>query len=102
MKYFMTTAAGLIGALLTATSANAAVVCNAKGDCWRVKEAHTYPDNARLEVYNDKWQSTPARAAAIGATASGSTSSRLPRLTVEEARREPRLFCAWGRRVAAT
>jgi len=56
MKYFITTAAGVLGALLIATSANAAVLCNAKGDCWRVKEAHTYPDNANLEVHDDKWQ----------------------------------------------
>jgi len=37
----LTTTAGVLGALLIATSANAAVVCNAKGDCWKVKEKYT-------------------------------------------------------------
>jgi hypothetical protein len=56
MKTLLTTTAGVLGALLIATSANAAIVCNANGDCWRVKEKYTYPDSAQLEIYDDKWQ----------------------------------------------
>jgi hypothetical protein len=30
------------------TSASAAIVCNEEGDCWKVKERHTYPPDVRL------------------------------------------------------
>jgi hypothetical protein len=56
MKYFVTPVAGLLGALLIATSANAAVVCNEAGDCWRVKEKHTYPSGVNVQIYDDDWE----------------------------------------------
>lgn len=48
--------AGTISAMaFIATGASAAVVCNSDGDCWRVKEKHAYPPEARLEIYDDDW-----------------------------------------------
>ena len=46
-------AAGSI-ALMT-TGVSAAVVCNDEGDCWKVKEKHTYPPKARVHVYDDDY-----------------------------------------------
>ena len=37
------------------TSASAAVVCNEDGDCWRVKERHTYPPGVNLQIYDEDW-----------------------------------------------
>jgi len=41
-------------ALGTGTAA-AAIVCNADGDCWHVRDAYTYPDTARVVVHEDNW-----------------------------------------------
>lgn len=54
MKYLISAVLG-IGAIALATTANAAVVCNDEGDCWRVKERHTYPSDVKLHVYEDDW-----------------------------------------------
>ncbi|HML42382.1 MAG: hypothetical protein JNN24_06550 [Hyphomicrobium zavarzinii] len=48
-------------ALMTAT-ASAAVVCNAEGDCWRVKERHEYKPEFGLRVYADDWRWPEAEA----------------------------------------
>ncbi|ODA68725.1 hypothetical protein A7A08_00557 [Methyloligella halotolerans] len=49
-------ALGLLGlAIIATSSAQAAVVCNGAGDCWRVKKQHTYPDAARVHIYGDDW-----------------------------------------------
>ena len=45
------------GALaLTATTSSAAVVCNADGDCWRVRGRPAYDNGLRLRVYPDDWR----------------------------------------------
>jgi hypothetical protein len=53
MKYLGTVA--FVAALALATSASAAVVCNDEGDCWKVKDKHTYPPEARITVYDDNY-----------------------------------------------
>jgi hypothetical protein len=63
MKYLVTTTAGVLGALLMATAANAAVVCNDAGDCWRVKEKHQYPAGVNIHIYGDDWKWDDADAA---------------------------------------
>lgn len=48
---------GLLGLGIIATSsAQAAVVCNDAGDCWRVEREHKYPADARLHIYGDDWK----------------------------------------------
>src|SRR5262245_9729152 len=42
-----------------ATTASAAIVCNAEGDCWRTKERYTYPPDAGVRVYADDWKWGP-------------------------------------------
>jgi hypothetical protein len=57
MKTLRNALLGVVGVLaLTATSVSAAVVCNEHGDCWRVKEKHTYPPNVKLHIYDDDWK----------------------------------------------
>ena len=47
---------GIVGVLaFTATSASAAIVCNAEGDCWHVKEKYDYRPEWGLQVYPDDW-----------------------------------------------
>ena len=41
---------------LTAASASAAVVCNAEGDCWRVRGAPRYEPSLRLRIFPDSWR----------------------------------------------
>ena len=42
-KYLVSAVAGALGILaLTATNASAAIVCNAEGDCWHVKDKYDY------------------------------------------------------------
>jgi hypothetical protein len=40
---------------LTATSLSAAVVCNAEGDCWHVRNPHYKPE-LRLQIHPDDWK----------------------------------------------
>lgn len=47
---------GALAALTIAGSAQAAVVCNQQGDCWRVKEKRTYGPELRLSVHPDNWR----------------------------------------------
>ncbi|WP_072391647.1 hypothetical protein [Hyphomicrobium sp. CS1GBMeth3] len=42
--------------VLMTTNANAAIVCNEEGDCWRVKERYEYKPEFRLHVYEDDWR----------------------------------------------
>ena len=56
MKYLALTAAGALSAVLIATSANAAVVCNEAGDCWRTKEKFDYPSGVNVQIYDDDWK----------------------------------------------
>jgi hypothetical protein len=55
MKYLGSAVFGVLGVLALTASASAAVVCNEEGDCWRVKETHTYPPDVKLHVYEDDW-----------------------------------------------
>jgi hypothetical protein len=57
MKHFGKLALGVAGAaMLSATSAQAAIVCNKEGDCWRVKNAYRYKPEFGLHVYGDNWK----------------------------------------------
>jgi hypothetical protein len=55
MKYLASAALAIIAAVALSASASAAIVCNEEGDCWRVKEKHTYPPDVRLHVYEDDY-----------------------------------------------
>lgn len=55
MKTVATAALAVVGALALSASASAAVVCNAEGDCWRVKEKYDYPADVEVHVYDDDW-----------------------------------------------
>lgn len=52
-KALLFSAAGLAFA---ATSASAAIVCNADGDCWHVKERREYKPELGLKIYPDNWK----------------------------------------------
>jgi hypothetical protein len=57
MKSLTYAAIGAVGALALMTSAaSAAVVCNEDGDCWKVKERHTYPPDVKVQIYEDDWE----------------------------------------------
>ena len=56
MKYFGSAILGVVGVLALTTSASAAVVCNDEGDCWRVKDKHTYPPEVNVRIYEDDWK----------------------------------------------
>jgi hypothetical protein len=55
-KYLVCAAVGIVGVFALATSASAAIVCNADGDCWRVKEKYDYRPDWGLTVYGDDWK----------------------------------------------
>ena len=56
MRYLGSALLGL-GFLVALTGqASAAVVCNEWGDCWKVKDRHTYPPGVNLQVYDDDWK----------------------------------------------
>ena len=55
MKYLGAAALAVLGTLALSTGASAAIVCNEEGDCWKVKERHTYPPDVRLQVYEDDY-----------------------------------------------
>jgi hypothetical protein len=50
------TLAGAALLAVTAGSASAAVVCNAEGDCWRVKEQRNYEPSLKLRIMPDDWR----------------------------------------------
>ena len=56
MRYLGGALLGIVGALAITTGASAAVVCNEDGDCWKVKDKHTYPPEVNLRVYDDDWK----------------------------------------------
>jgi hypothetical protein len=57
MKHFGKLALAVAGAaVLTASNAQAAIVCNKDGDCWRVKNAYRYKPEFGLRVYGDNWK----------------------------------------------
>lgn len=51
----MATSFAVSTALFAATSAHAAVACNAAGDCWHTHEDYTYPPAAGIVVQPDTW-----------------------------------------------
>lgn len=54
MKY-LGSAIVALSVLAISSGASAAVVCNADGDCWKVKEEHKYPPEASVQIYADDW-----------------------------------------------
>jgi hypothetical protein len=59
MKHLLSIfAAGVLGAAalgVTASTASAAVVCNA-GECWHTTQSYTYPPEARVIVHPNEWK----------------------------------------------
>ena len=56
MNRLALTLLGAAGAVaLMSTGVSAAIVCNDEGDCWKVKEKHTYPPQARVQIYEDDY-----------------------------------------------
>jgi hypothetical protein len=47
---------GVAGMGLTASNASAAVVCNAEGACWHVKEHYDYQPSFGVVVHPDDWR----------------------------------------------
>jgi hypothetical protein len=57
MKHPVSAVLGIVSVLtLTATGASAAIVCNAEGDCWHVKEKYDYRPEFNVHVYGDDWK----------------------------------------------
>ncbi len=59
-KHALTSAligAAIIGGslALSATAANAYVVCNRFGECWHVRDRLTYPEAAGIVIHDDGW-----------------------------------------------
>jgi len=48
-------AAFALGVFGVASTASAAIVCNADGACWHVKRAYTYPAEAGIVVHPNRW-----------------------------------------------
>ena len=60
MNYFPKTAIlAILGTLVLATGASAAVVCHDDGDCWRTKKKLTYPPAAHVQIYGDDYAIGP-------------------------------------------
>ena len=55
-KYLVSAAVGIVGVFALATTASAAIVCDADGDCWRVKEKYDYRPDWGLTLYDDDWK----------------------------------------------
>ena len=45
-----------VGALATATSASAYIVCNRWHQCWHAHNQYTYPATIGINVYPDTWR----------------------------------------------
>jgi benzoyl-CoA reductase/2-hydroxyglutaryl-CoA dehydratase subunit BcrC/BadD/HgdB len=57
MRHFCKLALSAAGAIaLSAAGAQAAVVCNDEGDCWRVKKSYEYKPELKLHIYGDDWK----------------------------------------------
>jgi hypothetical protein len=50
---------GLGAATLSATSASAAIACNAEGQCWHVRGHYSYPPSYGIVVHPDGWRWGP-------------------------------------------
>ena len=59
MKRLGTAILGVAAALALTSSASAAVVCNAEGDCWKTGERLTYPPEAGVTIYDDDYAIGP-------------------------------------------
>ena len=53
---FGAAAAFAMAPLGAASTASAAVVCNANGACWHVKRAYSYPPTAGIVVHPNGWR----------------------------------------------
>jgi hypothetical protein len=51
---------GVGAVLLAATSASAAIACNAEGVCWHVRHAYVYQPAWGVVVHPDAWRWGPA------------------------------------------
>jgi hypothetical protein len=57
MKHLGKLALGVASAFaLSTAAAQAAVVCNEEGDCWKVKKAYDYKPELKLRIYDDNWK----------------------------------------------
>lgn len=41
---------------MASTPAEAAIVCNRDGDCWRTRQAYKYKPSFGLRIYGDNWK----------------------------------------------
>jgi hypothetical protein len=57
MKSLVKLAAGIVlgAGMLAATSASAAIVCNAEGACWHVRHPYAYPMGVGVVVHPNGW-----------------------------------------------
>ena len=53
---FGAAAAFALGVFGAASTASAAIVCNAAGECWHVKRALAYPAEAGIVVHPNGWR----------------------------------------------
>lgn len=56
VKFALAATIALGGGALTASSASAAVVCNAENECWHVKGNYDYRPEWNLVVHPDNWR----------------------------------------------
>jgi hypothetical protein len=56
MKNVVSAVLGIVAVLALTGTASAAVVCNAEGDCWHVKEKYDYRPEYGVTVYGDDWK----------------------------------------------
>ena len=56
-KWKVIAAAGVAaaGMLCLSQPSNAAIVCNADGDCWHSHQTYVYPGDAGIVVHPDTW-----------------------------------------------
>ncbi|HEY1880678.1 MAG TPA: hypothetical protein VGG68_12165 [Caulobacteraceae bacterium] len=47
---------GLAAAVIVAPAANAAIVCNAEGECWHTHKTYEYKPEFGVTVYPDTWK----------------------------------------------
>ena len=56
VKCALVAALALSGAGVAATSASAAVVCNAENECWHVRHHYDYKPEFNVTVHPDNWK----------------------------------------------
>jgi len=58
-KSAVTALLGLSAAVMLSSSASAAIVCNADGECWHVRNHYVYKPEFGVVVHDDAWKWGP-------------------------------------------